>query len=115
MPRSGRAMTGPAPRSRRRAALSDATVKSHIARILAKLGLRDRVQVVVLAYETGIARPGETGQTAPPSRTVSESAATASRRSDHSFACGPDGPIRYPACCAERRLLAHLPRRRRSH
>jgi DNA-binding NarL/FixJ family response regulator len=38
--------------------LSDATVKSHIARILAKLGVRDRVQVVVLAYETGIVRPG---------------------------------------------------------
>ena len=38
--------------------LSDATVKSHVARILAKLGLRDRVQVAVLAYETGIVRPG---------------------------------------------------------
>ena len=41
--------------------LSDATVKSHIARILAKLGLRDRVPVVVLAYETGIVRPGTPG------------------------------------------------------
>jgi len=54
-------------------------VKSRIARIPAKLGLRDRVQVVVLANETGIVRPGETDRAAPPSRTVSESAATASR------------------------------------
>ena len=38
--------------------LSAATVKSHIARILAKLGLRDRVQIVVFAYEKGIVRPG---------------------------------------------------------
>jgi DNA-binding NarL/FixJ family response regulator len=38
--------------------LSQATVKSHIARILAKLGLRDRVQVAVFAYENGIVRPG---------------------------------------------------------
>jgi DNA-binding NarL/FixJ family response regulator len=38
--------------------LSEATVKSHIARILAKLGLRDRVQVAVYAYEHGIVRPG---------------------------------------------------------
>src|ERR1700734_808426 len=38
--------------------LSEATVKSHIARILAKLGLRDRVQVAVNAYEHGIVRPG---------------------------------------------------------
>jgi DNA-binding NarL/FixJ family response regulator len=39
--------------------LSEATVKSHIARILAKLGLRDRVQVAVYAYEQGIVRPGQ--------------------------------------------------------
>jgi DNA-binding NarL/FixJ family response regulator len=38
--------------------LSEATVKSHIARILAKLGLRDRTQVAVYAYEHGIVRPG---------------------------------------------------------
>jgi DNA-binding NarL/FixJ family response regulator len=38
--------------------LSSATVKTHITRILTKLGLRDRVQAVVLAYETSIIRPG---------------------------------------------------------
>jgi DNA-binding NarL/FixJ family response regulator len=38
--------------------LSEATVKTHVTRILAKLGVRGRVQAVVLAYETGLVEPG---------------------------------------------------------
>jgi DNA-binding NarL/FixJ family response regulator len=38
--------------------LSDATVKTHVARILSKLQLRDRAQAIVVAYETGLVTPG---------------------------------------------------------
>jgi DNA-binding NarL/FixJ family response regulator len=41
--------------------VSDATVKTHVARILSKLGLRDRAQAIVVAYETGLVTPGEAG------------------------------------------------------
>jgi hypothetical protein len=39
--------------------LGETTVKTHVSHVFSKLELRDRVQAVVMAYETGIVRPGE--------------------------------------------------------
>ncbi|GIH15751.1 response regulator [Rugosimonospora africana] len=46
--------------------LSEATVRTHVARILAKLHVRDRVQAVVVAYETGLVQPGRSGTGSTP-------------------------------------------------
>ena len=71
--------------------VGDATVKTHVARVLMKLGLRDRVQAVVFAYEHGIVEPGAV-------------------RLTRSRTCAPRSPHRPPACSRSAPATASWPR-----
>jgi DNA-binding CsgD family transcriptional regulator len=46
--------------------LSEATVRTYLGRVMTKTGTRSRAQLVVLAYESGLVRPGDAIATAPP-------------------------------------------------
>jgi DNA-binding NarL/FixJ family response regulator len=46
----------------RQLVIGETTVKTHVTRILAKLGLRDRAHAVIYGYETGLVRPGDTSR-----------------------------------------------------
>ena len=57
--------------------MSPATARTHVSRILDQLGARDRTQLVVMAYESGLVRPGMAGLIAPTSADVARSSPSA--------------------------------------
>jgi hypothetical protein len=54
----GPVSSGPTPEIARDLFVSESTVKTHVARVFTKLGLRDRAQAVIYGYETGLVTPG---------------------------------------------------------
>ena len=74
----------------RRLVVSPATAKTHVSRSMVKLGVRDRAQLVVLAYESGLVRPGLAVLTAAPgsmTRVGTRPAGYAARRTGSASRC----------------------------
>lgn len=69
--------------------ISPLTVRTHVSRILMKTGARDRAQLVVLAYESRLIKPGSQSGSHPPARRRPTEAARPGQRRAHSYYSGP--------------------------